>query len=101
MKLNFKQTKLILFNPSTSRDFLPKLSINHNDIEMVEEAKLLGVIIHSDLSWSSNTDYIAKKGNNKLWMLRRLRRMGADQDQANPKHHTSSWEIDVGPTILH
>jgi hypothetical protein len=80
MKLNFKKTKLILFNPGTCRDFQPKFTINNNDIEMVEETTLLGVVVRSDLSWSSNTDYIVGRCNNKLWILRRLRKLGADQE---------------------
>ena len=44
MKLN-KKTKLILFNPGTSSDFLPKFNLNDKNIEMVEEVKLLGFII--------------------------------------------------------
>ena len=55
MKLNFKKTKLLLFNPGSSRDFMPKFTISENFIEMVEEVKLLGVMVRSDLSWSSGT----------------------------------------------
>ena len=80
MKLNYKKTKLMLFNPGTCRDFLPKFSVNQNEIELVEESKLLGVVVRSDLSWSSNTDYIVDRANKKLWMLRRLKKLGADQE---------------------
>ena len=80
MKLNFKKTKLILFNPGSSRDFMPKFTISENFIEMVEEVKLLGVMVRSDLSWSSNTNYIVKRANSKLWILRRLKKLGADEE---------------------
>lgn len=80
MKLNFKKTKLILFNPGISRDFLPKFNLNKNNIEMVKEVKLLGVVIRSDLSWSANTDHIVTRANSKLWFLRRLKTLGADYD---------------------
>ena len=80
MKLNYKKTKLILFNPGTCRDFMPKFSISNNEIEMVEEVKLLGVVVRSDLSWSANTDYIVERANKKLWILRRLKKLGANQD---------------------
>ena len=80
MKLNFKKTKLILFNPGSSRDFMPKFTVSENFIEMVEEVKLLGVMVRSDLSWSSNTNYIVKRANSKLWILRRLKKLGADEE---------------------
>ena len=46
----------------------------------MEETKLLGLIIRSDMSWVSNTEYMTKRGNSKLWMLRRLKVLGASQD---------------------
>ena len=70
----------MLFNPCSSKDFTPTLEINGHDIEVVEETKLQGVVITSDLKWSSNTDYIIKRANSKLWCLRRLKALGANQD---------------------
>ena len=32
----------------------------------------------SDLKWSENTDYICKKGYSRLWLLRRLKGLGAN-----------------------
>ena len=77
MKINYRKTKLMVFNPGKSRDFLPRFDFNDDELDVVEEIKLLGVIIRSDLSWEQNTDYIVKKANKKLWSLRRLRKLGA------------------------
>ena len=79
MKLNIAKTKLMMFNPYKSKDFMPEFNINQTRIELVEEAKLLGVIISSDLSWAANTEYITKRCNKKTWMLRRLKNLGASQ----------------------
>ena len=79
MKLNIAKTKLMMFNPYKSKDFMPEFNINQTRIELVEEAKLLGVIISSDLSWAANTKYITKRCNKKTWMLRRLKNLGASQ----------------------
>ena len=55
--------------------------------DLVEESKLLGVIIRSDLSWASNTEYIVKRANSKLWCLRRIKGYGADQDDLMDVYH--------------
>ena len=80
MIVNFKKTKMMLFNPGILRDFQPKFSLKKNEIDLVEETKLLGVVIRSDLSWSANTEYIVSRATKKLWFLRRLRVLGANED---------------------
>ena len=80
MQINFKKTKMILFNPGTIRDFHPRFNLSGHDIDLIEETKLLGVVIRSDLGWSSNTNYIVARANKKLWFLRRLKKLGASQD---------------------
>ena len=79
MKINYNKTKLMLFNPCWSIDFLPELELGGQQLEMVEQIKLLGVTIRSDLKWSSNTENIVKRAANKLWLLRRLKKMGANR----------------------
>ena len=44
---------------------------------MVDEIRLLGLIIRSDLKWISNTANIVAKANKRLWILRRLSNLGA------------------------
>ena len=49
MKINYKKTKLMLFNPCTSIDFQPEWTLGSHDLEFVEEMRLLGIIMTSDL----------------------------------------------------
>ena len=42
MKINLKKTKAILFNPCTSVDFMPDLRLDNQEVEVVEELRLLG-----------------------------------------------------------
>ena len=79
MKLNYKKTKLIVFNPCKSIDFMPEMSMRDNLLEVVSEIKLLGLTIRSDLKWTANTENIIKKANRRLWILRRLKNLGASQ----------------------
>ena len=41
MKLNLKKTKVILFNPSKTIDFVPEVNLTDQPLESVEEIKLL------------------------------------------------------------
>ena len=50
MVINLKKTKLMVFNPSRNKDFLPEITVDSQQIEVVEQIKLLGLIISSDLS---------------------------------------------------
>ena len=55
--------------------------VRGHQLELVEQIKLLGVTIRSDLKWSSNTEDIVKRAANKLWLLRRLKKMGANKEE--------------------
>ena len=45
-------------------------------VERVASFKLLGVYISRDLTWFTHVDYILKKANKRLYILRALRRSG-------------------------
>ena len=67
MKLNFKKTKLMVFNTGKL------MELECHEIEVVKETRILGFTIRSDMRWSSNTDHIVIKAYKKLWILRRLK----------------------------
>ena len=81
MKLNLKKTKFMLFNACTSIDFMPELTLEGNGIDLVEEMKILGLVLTSDLKFKRNTEYIVKRAFKRIWMLRRLKNLGASNDQ--------------------
>ena len=81
MVINKKKTKLMLFNPCTSLDFIPDFNLEGTEISIVEEMKLLGVVVRTDMKWNSNTDSMVKKGYQRLWVIRRLKTMGATNEQ--------------------
>ena len=80
MKINYKKTKIIVFNPCTSIDFQPEFTLGWHDLEVVEEIRLLGIIVRSDLKWHSNSENLVQKSNKRLWMLRRLSKLGATRE---------------------
>ena len=77
MDINYKKTKLMLFDPCKSIDFMPAMEVGGDQLEEVDELHLLGVKISSDLKWSKNTEEVVKRASNKLWILRRLKGLGA------------------------
>ena len=46
-----------------------RLTTDGEPLDIVEEVKLLGVIITNDLRWDKNTSYLVKKANKKMRML--------------------------------
>ena len=79
MKINFSKTQLMVFNPCHSIDFYPEMSMEGKAVEVVKEKKLLGLTIRSDLKWSTNTSNMTAKAFKRLWILRRLKILGADR----------------------
>ena len=84
MVINTNKCKVMMFHTGRKVDALPQLTIpgmGGDNLEVVESFKLLGVKLRSDLRWVENTDYICKRGYNRLWMLRRLKALGATEKE--------------------
>ena len=80
MKINFSKTQLMTFNPCWSTEFQPQMSIDSKDLEVVTEKKLLGITLRNDLKWSSHTVNIIRNASKRLWILRRLKILGAKKE---------------------
>ena len=77
MLLNPIKTKAMLFNPLRNYDCLPEISIKMGEnIEVVEQHKILGQIVRSDLKTITNTEAICMKGFKRMWIIRRLKSLG-------------------------
>ena len=77
MTNNNKKSKVMVFNPTRKFQFPPELKIGTGDqLEVIEEVKLLGLLITSDMKWHNNTEYITTKAKQRIWILRRLRVLG-------------------------
>ena len=77
MQLSHQKTKTMIFNPLRKYDVFPEISIKQGELtEVVEEQKILGNIVRSDLKTISNTEYICKRAYRRMWVLRRLKSLG-------------------------
>ena len=79
MKFNNEKSKVMLFNPCHSLDFMPEILLQNHQLDVVEELKFLGAKVRPDFKWSSNTEYIIRKAYRRLWTLRRLKSLGVEE----------------------
>ena len=72
MILNQKKTKMMIFNFTDNYKFTARLELNSEQLDVVQKAKLLGVIITDDLKWDENTTALVKRANARLELLRKV-----------------------------
>ena len=59
----------MLFNNCKKCNFMPELEMEENQLEVVDEMKILGKVFGCDLKWFSNTQNIVEKGFSSIWLL--------------------------------
>ena len=62
----------MIFNFTDNYKFTTRLELNSENLEVVEKAKLLGVIIINDLTWGDNTANLVKRANARLELFRKV-----------------------------
>ena len=72
MILNQKKTKVMIFNFTDKYKFTTNLNLNDEKLEVVNQAKLLGVIISDDLKWDKDAEYLVKKAYSRMELLRKV-----------------------------
>ena len=75
MIVNRKKTKILPFNFSRKYDFMPHLEFDNETLEVVYQAKLLGVILDSSGRWNEHINYVTRKAKQRVFMLQRLKRI--------------------------
>ena len=81
MKINEKKSKIMIFNKSKKYDFPPELSFSNKEtLECLEDTRLLGIVLSSNLKWNANSEAIYKKSMEKMWLLRRMKLMKLEKE---------------------
>ena len=70
----------MLFNFTDNYKFTTRLALDEKNLEIVKQAKLLGVIITDDLKWGKNTEYLVKKAYMRLELLRKVSEFSSSID---------------------
>ena len=94
MQINEKKTKTMIFNYTNNYKFTTRLTINDNNVEVIDSTKLLGTIITSDLTWDANVAEIVKKSNARMELLRKVAGFGVPvEDLKNINFCSALYEI--------
>ena len=72
MKLNCKKSNYMLFNFSRNYQINTRLHMEGNLLDQVQQTRLLGVIISSDLTWHANTADLVHRCYQRMVILRKL-----------------------------
>ena len=82
MKINLKKPKIMPFNFTKTRDFIPEFSFPGGEpLDVIYQTKLVGVVIDSSLSWGPHVEYTVTNASKKLWLLIRFKNLGASREQ--------------------
>ncbi|KAI4898460.1 hypothetical protein NFI96_011945, partial [Prochilodus magdalenae] len=76
LQINVGKTKELVVDFRRCRHPPQLVNIRGTDIERVDSYKYLGVHLNNKLDWSVNTTALHKKGQSRLYLLRRLRSLG-------------------------
>ena len=77
MELNIDKSNIMLFNFTLNHQFTTKIGFKEQAVQIVDEKKLLGTIITSDLKWHKNTKYLVKKAYARMQILHKIAEFGA------------------------
>ena len=76
LELNVNKTKEVIVDFRKGNMAHSPISINDRTVEIVSVFKFLGIQLSNCLSWQTNTDYLVKKAQQRLYFLRRLKKIG-------------------------
>ena len=71
----------MVFNFTKQHQFHTRLNLKGENIELVENIKLLGTKISSDLSWDENCKFLVKKVNARMQLLQKCKSIGAKNEE--------------------
>jgi hypothetical protein len=77
MVINQSKTKEMIIHTRKSELKINPIIINSETIERVENFKLLGIWLSSNLSWNFHIDKLIAKASQRIYFLKQLKRSGA------------------------
>ena len=71
----------MVINFTDNYQFQPRLTLNDQNIEMVDKILILGTIIENNLSWNENCMAIIRKVNARMQLLRKVWSFGSTKEE--------------------
>jgi hypothetical protein len=72
LEMNVKKTKEMLFDFRRGTRDVDECVIHDEKVEIVSTYKYLGTVFDHQLKWDANTDFVVKRGQQRLYLLRKL-----------------------------
>ena len=79
MQINEDKTKYMIFT-RVNIDFTTRLTVNGTKIDKLDEIKVVGVWLTSDLKWGKNTQELCKRAYARISLLTKLRYVGVKRE---------------------
>ena len=81
MRVNTNKTKLLVINPTLTKQVVPCVAAYPgNPLLCVGEVRLLGILFDERRVWWPHINDIVGRATRKIWMLLRLREVGANHE---------------------
>ncbi len=80
LELNTLKTVEMIVDFRRNPPALPPITIMNSTVTTVESFRFLGTTISQDLKWDNHIDFIAKKAQQRLYLLRQLRKFNLPQE---------------------
>ena len=80
MELNVEKSKAMIFNFTHNYQFSTNLSHNGDDVEVINQTKLLGTIITDDLKWHKNTESLVRRANTRMRIMHKISEFSAPRE---------------------
>ena len=77
MEINQNKTKAMVVNFTNTHQFTSRLQLKGQNIEIVDNMKILGLTVSNKLDWNMNTSILVKKINARMVLLRSVFSFGA------------------------
>ena len=79
LELNVLKTKDLPIDFRKSEHTTNKTIIHDQEVEIVSSYKYLGTVFDCNLNWNANTEAVVKKGQQRIYFLRKLRSFSVDR----------------------
>jgi hypothetical protein len=80
MQWNVDKSKMMIFNFTRNYPFTTNISHNGDDMKIIDETKLLGIVITKDLKWHRNTAELLKRANARMRILHKIAEFSASTE---------------------